>query len=223
MKILCGLFLALFALSTQASETIAVFPLKNNGGLSDQELNIFYERILYELGRRSSFTVVERAQINEILKEQGFQASGACSDDACLVEMGRVLAVRKALSGSIGKIGGVYAISLKLVNIESAAIERHVMNDVRATKKNLLSRHIPFFVKQLADAGASQPAAPSAKSVQKTRRRRLWVTAGGAAAAAAAAAIIVWANMDDGDITGGGASPTATLPETDPPRPSMPK
>lgn len=42
-----------------------------------------------EMIKTGLFTVVERGQMNEIFKEQGFQMTG-CTDQACAVQVGKV-------------------------------------------------------------------------------------------------------------------------------------
>ena len=50
------------------------------------------------------FTVGERGEMDSILKEQGFQASG-CTDIECAVKIGKLLSANKMLVGEIGKLG----------------------------------------------------------------------------------------------------------------------
>lgn len=49
--------------------------------------------------------VMERAQIEAILKEQGFQQSGACDQNDCAVQVGKLLGIDRIVVGSVGKIG----------------------------------------------------------------------------------------------------------------------
>ena len=60
--------------------------------------------------------------MQEVLKEQGFQQSG-CTTDECIVEIGRLIGVEKIISGSISKIGNIYSVSSRLVNVETGEIE----------------------------------------------------------------------------------------------------
>jgi hypothetical protein len=58
------------------------------------------------------------------LKEQGFQQSGACDQGACLVEAGQLLGVQKMVGGTIGKLGTVYAVELRVMDVKTGEIDR---------------------------------------------------------------------------------------------------
>ena len=68
------------------------------------------------------FTVLERGAINSILKEVDFQQSG-CTSAECAVQIGKVLAVRKMIVGSVSKLGRKYFIALRMVDVESSQID----------------------------------------------------------------------------------------------------
>ena len=56
-------------------------------GLSNTEAKILTQRLTSQLIAISYYTIVERANIEKILKEQKFQNSG-CTDSECAVEIG---------------------------------------------------------------------------------------------------------------------------------------
>lgn len=100
------------------------------------------------------FTLVERQQIGEILDEQGFQQSGACSNQECMVEVGQLLAVKKIVGGSIGKIENIYPVTLKIIDVKTGKIEAQVAKDFKGKKSKLLSEYIPEITYDLMhDAG----------------------------------------------------------------------
>jgi TolB-like protein len=68
------------------------------------------------------FVVVERSQMSEILKEQGLQMSG-CTDNACAVEVGKLLSAKKILIGEVSKVGKTYYITIRIVDIEKGVAE----------------------------------------------------------------------------------------------------
>lgn len=69
-----------------------------------------------------NYTVVERANMDKILKEQQFQATG-CTTFECAVEVGKILNVDQIIVGSVGKLGDQYFISTRLVDVESGEIK----------------------------------------------------------------------------------------------------
>lgn len=70
-----------------------------------------------EIVNTGLFTVVEREQINEIMKEQGLQMSG-CTEQACAVQMGRLLSARKMLVGELNAAGGSFVATIRIVDVE---------------------------------------------------------------------------------------------------------
>jgi hypothetical protein len=75
--------------------------------------------------------VMERSQMQEILKEQGFQQSGVCTDEGCMVEMGKLLGVQQLVGGSIGKLGSMYLVNLRCIDVKTAKIVAVVSEDVK--------------------------------------------------------------------------------------------
>lgn len=75
------------------------------------------ELIRSELINSQKFYVIERAQVDLILKEQGFQRTG-CTDRSCAVEVGKLLSANKALLGTVMKLGSKYVITARIVDIE---------------------------------------------------------------------------------------------------------
>ena len=58
------------------------------------------ERVAAELGRSSQFEVIDRSSIDAVLREQGFQASGAVSSDAA-VRLGALLGPAAIFTGRV--------------------------------------------------------------------------------------------------------------------------
>ena len=99
--------------------TIAVFDFENNG-LETNEVKQLSTRLESELVKLGDFKVVERTKIDEVLKEQKLQMSGCVEE--CLIDVGEILGANQIILGSIGKIGGLYTLSAKLVDVESGEL-----------------------------------------------------------------------------------------------------
>ena len=132
--IVVTLFSLLTAAPSQAgrSEKVAVLNLKNTEGISQGETELISDRLRNELFSTGKVEVMERDQMQAILAEQGFQQTGAtCSDEGCMVEAGKMLGVKLLVSGSIGKLGKLYMVNVKSINVETGRIEAVVSEDVR--------------------------------------------------------------------------------------------
>jgi len=107
--------------------------LKNASGVSESEAELLTDRLRIELFNTGSFGVMERGQMQEILKEQGFQQSGACTDEGCMVEMGQLLGVQQLIGGSIGRLGSMFLINIRCINVTTARIEAVVSEDINGS------------------------------------------------------------------------------------------
>jgi TolB-like protein len=120
----------------QAAKRIAVLELMGQG-ISQAGAQTLTERLRSRLVNTKAFHVLEREQMDEVLKEQGFQQSG-CVSDECLVEIGRLVGVEQMVGGSIGKIGQTYTLDLRIIDVSSGRIVKTVSHDYRGDADGLL-------------------------------------------------------------------------------------
>lgn len=201
------------AVAAQEKTTIAIMTLKNNGGLNEGEVNIVSDRINFAVVHDGGFVVLEREQMDQVLKEQGFQISGSCSDQQCLVEIGQLLAVQQIVSGSIGRFGNMYSITLKLVSVSSGKILSQATADVKGSKENMLSKAIPALVNDLlrgaAAASVKSTTSDTSGNTSVHRKRSLaanplfWIGVGGVAAVGAGIAVLAASQSDPQDNADG--------------------
>jgi len=98
-------------------------------GITDHEKIVLSDRLRAEIWKTQKYDVLERQKMDDLLKEQGFQLSGACDQASCLLEIGRLLPVEKVVGGSVGKIGNTWTITLRMINIATGRIEKTVTRD----------------------------------------------------------------------------------------------
>lgn len=90
-------------------------------GLEKSDASIISDKLRNVLFGSGKFLVLERSQMEEILKEQGFQQTG-CIDQSCAVEIGQLLGVGYIVAGSIGKLGKTYLMSIRLIDVSTGKI-----------------------------------------------------------------------------------------------------
>jgi len=118
-------------LSPVHMDTIIVGVLDLRATNVDQgEVEVISERLRFYIGSQPIFQLIERAEMLRIVEEVGFQQLGACNDEECLVQVGRILGARKMVAGSIGRVGSTYSLHVRLVDIETSRIEHQVFQDV---------------------------------------------------------------------------------------------
>ncbi|MFC1595605.1 CsgG/HfaB family protein [Gemmatimonadota bacterium] len=113
----------------QEQLTIGVIDLDANG-VEEGEALAITERFRTYLGRTGIFAVIERNQMESIMTEMGFQASGACNTDECVVQVGEVLGASKMVAGSVSKVGNLYSLQIRMIDIATSRIENPLFEDV---------------------------------------------------------------------------------------------
>jgi TolB-like protein len=157
--------------STAEKKTnIAVTTIKNAAGVSEGEVDLLADRLRAELFNTGAVNVMEREQMQAILKEQGFQQSGACTDEACLVEMGQLLGVSKIVTGSLGKLGGLFMVNLRIIDVKTGQIVKVVSKDIRGNIEDIVGELRPIAQELTGSSNTPAPAAsrPSKQSVTVT-------------------------------------------------------
>lgn len=163
-----------FAASPKA---IAVSDLENPGTNLD-EARIVSDRLRQELLSSGKFRVMERSLMDQILKEQSFQQSGACDGTECQVQMGRLLGVDLLVVGSLGKLGSTYTLSARSLNVETGEVLHSASVDYSGQIDGLLTGPIRDLAMRLSqDSASSQINTQAPKLGQdKSSRMAIWAT-----------------------------------------------
>ena len=106
------------------------------------------ERLRVELINTQAFRVMERSQMANILQEQGFQQTD-CVDNSCIVQMGQLLGVEHMVMGTIGKVGSMYTISLRMVNVATGEVLYTASEDCRCEIEDVLTQSTPRIAMKL--------------------------------------------------------------------------
>jgi hypothetical protein len=123
----CLLALALSSLCLAAKPNIAVMELGGNN-VDPSDLAGLTNRLRSELFKIGAYTVLERSEMDEVLKEQGFQQTG-CVAAECAVQAGQVMGVEKMVVGSVDKVGKTYSATLRMVDVATGRIDKTATAD----------------------------------------------------------------------------------------------
>lgn len=137
--------------------SIAVSALEGRG-LAEGEANTLTDALASHLMNTGAFRVLERGKMDLVLKEQGFQQSGACTDEACIVEMGQLLGVDHMVTGSIGKVGKTYSVNVRMIHVATGEIVRTLNKNYKGEIDGLLTDVMPAVAGELA--GVKMESAP---------------------------------------------------------------
>ncbi|MDD2805813.1 MAG: CsgG/HfaB family protein [Elusimicrobiales bacterium] len=105
-----------------AAPAAAVFPYSCDEALAKKRVDLAVSELLTaRLQRDGAFRLVERAQLETVMKEQALGLSGAL-DSAAAAQVGKLAGARLSVLGTVARVGNSYQISSKLVDTESAEI-----------------------------------------------------------------------------------------------------
>ena len=121
--------------------------------LADKVIHVFSESDKYE--------VIDRGNMNKILKEQKFQMSG-CVAQECKVEAGQILGVGKIISGSVGIVGKTYYLTLQVIDVKTGKVELSAEDECRCEIDELLGS-----TRRLAKKLLGEQVVPPAAAVPK--------------------------------------------------------
>jgi TolB-like protein len=183
-------------------------------GLQEGETHTLTDAFRSYLVNTGVFRVMERGQMDEIMKEQGFQQSGACTDQACMVEMGQLLGVEHIIAGSIGKVGGTYSVNARLISVRTGEIIKTVSKFHKGEIDGLLTETLPLVANEIAGIDRSAPRPVESivpplpeEEVKKRKNRKgpkvaLLLSLGALAAGGGAAAYFLIQEKEDQAPTG---------------------
>lgn len=101
-----------------------------------------------ELFRGGYFHVMERKQMEKILKEQKFQLSGAVAEEE-LINLGRILSVQLMAMGSMNRLGRKYIINLRLVDVEEGRLK--AAETIEVSSEDEIHNGIKSLAKKIAE------------------------------------------------------------------------
>lgn len=183
---------------------IAVMPFASRS-VDAEALDGIGAALSSELLRTGRMRVLERDQVDAILREQSFQASGSCEGGECAVELGRLLSVDQMIVGSIAKVGETYSVTARQVRVGSGEVIRSVTHNTRARVDAILTDIVPRIARELAEtpdavsdaapiAKASKPDSPSPRPAEAAGGKRSvwpWIAGGTVLLGAGATAAVL--------------------------------
>jgi TolB-like protein len=94
----------------------------NFNSKSDRFSSYVIDELIAYLVDSGNLNVIDRNEIELIRGEQNFQYSGDV-DDNSMVDLGRMLGAQSIVSGSLSEIDNTYRIVIRVLNVQTAAVE----------------------------------------------------------------------------------------------------
>jgi len=163
---------ALFA--PPPKERIAVLDFKLISRMDMNEALTLADYFRSKVAKTGKFTIMSRSDMRDILEAQEFNE--ACTDAACAVNAGKLLSAQKIVIGKIGKIGRMYTVVIKLINVASGVVEKTEEDTYSGAREGLLQR-VDILARKIAGT--------------YKEKSNFWWYAGGAVIAAGTAAFFL--------------------------------
>jgi hypothetical protein len=120
--VLLIMILILTPISIVFAENVAVLDFVSKGGVSAGDASAITDFFRSDLVSAGTFQVLDRKNIESILKEQEFQ-SGGFTDTEYAVKIGRLLNVESMFVGTITLFAGKYVLTIDRIRIETGRID----------------------------------------------------------------------------------------------------
>lgn len=126
---------------------IAVLDLKAVG-VSDKTAKTVSSMLRTDMVNTGRFKVVERSQMDTILREQGFQKTG-CTDQDCAIQLGKLMSAKKILIGEVITLGRSIIMNVRIIDVEKGLSE-YAARD-KAPSVDALDNTITRITKKLSE------------------------------------------------------------------------
>ena len=169
-----AVFVFSFPLTVEAQDRMAVAVMDLEGrGISAMEAAPLTDRLRSEMVNVGVFQVVERGQMEMLLEEQGFQQTG-CTSAECAVEMGKLLGVQAMATGSIGKLGTMWTLDVRMFDVGTGEISKVSSRNFQGGVEGLLdllkvvTRDLAGLPTEEEQPAAEEPVAEVAQPKKKS-------------------------------------------------------
>ncbi len=153
---------------------IAVLPFENGGsyGKDREDFDALRRGIagtlIYELSQNPAARLVERAETQRMLDEQGLAVAERV-DAATAAKVGKLVGARYMITGSFMDMFGDFRLDARIINVETGEIMKVVRNDPKLHDRRDIYKIIQSVAEQIM-AGTKLPPLP-ANVAQRTQAR----------------------------------------------------
>jgi len=204
VKKLLYCLILLFALQAAAAAdrtSVALLDLQEKG-VTAEEASAITDRIREELFKTGQFTVMDRSVMDKLLAERGLQMSGLVSSEGA-VEAGKILGVDWIIVGSVSKVGNMFSISLRSIDVQTGVVLNIASSDYDGSIEGAARISSPAVVSKLV---GTKPTKKVKDQTIKEKKSKTWLyVTGGVLVAGGVAAVV---------LAGGGGEDSSTPSNT---------
>lgn len=126
-----------FGLPKGKKQSFAVLDLKPTG-LSPEVAQNLTQVLSVEVKGIEGASVISKSDISAMLQLSAAKMQLGCVDDACMTEIGGALGVDWLIAGDAGKVGKIFLVNLRLINVRAGAVENRVTESFSGDEEQLM-------------------------------------------------------------------------------------
>jgi uncharacterized protein DUF2380 len=150
-------------------ELVAVLDLEPVGA-TKVEASAMTDRLREELLKTGKFTMVDRSQMSAVLDEQAIQQTG-CTSQECAVQVGKVLGVKKLITGKITKISETqWLVNATILDVETSETLRAESLPFKGDYFSMLTDGIGQLAAKLSTPTGEKPNLPAYIAAQQAAK-----------------------------------------------------
>jgi len=128
---------------------IAVLDFEARSGIQPEDAKALRNTVISSLLETGRFNIVDRKQLATFAEKRGLKLS----QESDLAEAGKLLAVRKILFGTLGKLGSsVCVFNIKMTDVESSSIDVAISKNVEGSPKDIKSESLGPIIEKILNS-----------------------------------------------------------------------
>ncbi len=147
---------------------LAVAPLGAGDGTTPGMLKMVGENVAAELRRSKSYTVLTYDELQALLSHEQLTQLLGCTDTVCLATLGSAAGADLLATGSLGKVGSSWLISLKAIDVKSAKVAAMADRRLKGGTVDAVLDQLPGMVAELVEGLAKTQLPTGAVPVTAT-------------------------------------------------------
>ena len=155
-------FIYINGFSDSAKPAVAVIDFQAKEGVTKELSSTLTDYFRSKLFQLEKYLLVTRNDMSLILKEQNFQLSG-CTSEECVVQAGKILGVEKIITGSLGMVGDLYVVNIKMIRVSSGIVE--IVDSVQVKGQEMILKALDLLAREMSGEDVSKELNELKKSV----------------------------------------------------------
>ncbi len=103
---------------------LAVLGVRPSGGIAQGQADLLTDLLADDLGRAGKWRVISNLEISTLIGMERQKQLSGCEESGCLVEMSQALGADWLVDGSVGTLGNLRVLTVRLFDAKRANVER---------------------------------------------------------------------------------------------------